>query len=377
MMYMTSFELKTIEDATNFVRGTAFYGAGGGGTPENGLKKIINDLEDGKKILFKDPDEIDDDSWTATVFYMGSAAPDTRWLKKDRERIGLTEEVIERPLLTAIEELERYTTKRIDTVVPLEVGGGNTAGSLDVAVRLGKNIVDGDYSSRAIPEITQTSPHLHHKKLAPLSCVDLYGNFAFIKETKNNFAAERLGKLFSQVAHRSAGEAGILLKGNEMKKVILPGTLSRAFEVGKEIGNANKIGSDPVKAALKSSDGFLLFEGQVEKKEWEDKDGYLWGNHFIKGIGEFRGHTFKIWFKNENHVSWLDDEPYVTSPDIIEIIRSETGEPITNASLIKGTRVAVIGVKANPIFRSKDGINVLGPKHFGFNFNYKPIESIV
>ncbi|MEM3907340.1 MAG: DUF917 family protein, partial [Nitrososphaerota archaeon] len=136
-------------------------------------------------------------------------------------------------------------------------------------------------------------------------------------------------------------------------------------------------GSDPVRAAVESSNGFLLFEGLVERKEWEDRSGYLWGNHFIKGIDKFKGHHFKIWFKNENHVSWLDDEPYVTSPDIIEIVRKDNGEPITNASLTQGTKVAVIGIRANPIFRSEDGLNVLGPKHFGFDFNYKPIESIV
>ena len=132
-----------------------------------------------------------------------------------------------------------------------------------------------------------------------------------------------------------------------------------------------------MKAAVESSNGFLLFEGLVEKKEWEYKDGYLWGNHFIKGTEKFNRHRFKIWFKNENHVYLLDDEPYVTSPDIIEIIRRENREPITNATLAQGTRVAVVGVRVNLIFRSEDGVIILGPKHFGFDFDYKPIESIV
>ena len=25
--------------------------------------------------------------------------------------------------------------------------------------------------------------------------------------------------------------------------------------------------------------------------------------------------TLRVWFKNENHVSWLDGKPYVASPD--------------------------------------------------------------
>ena len=34
--------------------------------------------------------------------------------------------------------------------------------------------------------------------------------------------------------------------------------------------------------------------------------------------GEFAGHVLKVWFRNENHVSWLDGEPWVASPDLME-----------------------------------------------------------
>ena len=55
-----------------------------------------------------------------------------------------------------------------------------------------------------------------------------------------------------------------------------------------------------------------------------------------EGKGEFKGHSFKVWFKNENHVSWLDEEPFVTSPDLVVIVDRKSGEGITNTLLEAG-----------------------------------------
>ena len=117
--------------------------------------------------------------------------------------------------------------------------------------------------------------------------------------------------------------------------------------------------------------------GKVTGKDWEDREGYYWGTHTITGTGDFSGHEFKIWFKNENHISWFDDKPYVTSPDMLIVVDAETGEPYSNAQIEVGHQVAVVGLRAVEQFRSQKGINILGPRHFGFDIDYKPIEDLV
>ena len=97
----------------------------------------------------------------------------------------------------------------------------------------------------------------------------------------------------------------------------------------------------------------------------------------IKGHGVKPGSKLKVWFKNENHITWLDGKPWITSPDIIELINEKSGEPITNTDIKTGDKVSVIGMKSEPIFRSPEGLKVLGPKHFGFDLTYKPIEDLV
>ena len=93
-----------------------------------------------------------------------------------------------------------------------------------------------------------------------------------------------------------------------------------------------------------------------------------------EGKGEFKGHTFKVWFKNENHVSWLDNEPLVTSPDLVVIVDRKSGEGVTNTLLEAGQEVAVIGIKGLEVFRSERGLGAAGPRYFGFEIDYVPID---
>jgi hypothetical protein len=171
--------------------------------------------------------------------------------------------------------------------------------------------------------------------------------------------------------------ASTLLKGSETKEIIIPGTLTKCLRIGCTIREARERGDDPVQAAIEYIDGWLIFEGEVTNKDWEDREGYMFGTTHIKGSGDYSGHTFDVWFKNENHVSYLDGTPYVCSPDLITILDQETGEGITNTIINSGMRVAVVGMKGLEIFRSDWGLASAGPSYFGFNIKYAPIENLM
>ena len=369
--------LKTIQDVEDFVRGATFLGTGGGGDPKKGLKFLTETLKEFGEIKWVDPTEISDDLWAVTPYYMGSIAPLTEETKQKMQKLGLAKKVIERVLPEAVKELEAYTGKKIGAVVPVELGGLNTPGPIDAALRLGIPVIDGDYAGRAIPEICQTTPPMFGMDVTPIASVDEWGNKAIIKSAVNANLAEMIGKLISIAGFGLVGQAAYLMTGKDMKRVIVAGTLTKSLELGRTIREAREKGKDPVKAATEYLDGRILFKGKVVKKEWWDAEGYMWGITHIEGIDEFKGHKFKIWFKNENHVSWLDEEPYVTSPDIIEVVELKTAEPITNTDLNEGTTVAVIGAKCDEKLRTPEGLAVLGPKHFGFDIEYVPIEKRV
>jgi hypothetical protein len=100
----------------------------------------------------------------------------------------------------------------------------------------------------------------------------------------------------------------------------------------------------------------------------------MFGTTTIEGEGSDNGHTLKIWFKNENHIAWLDEKPFVTSPDLLSVIDSRSGEPYTNTILEEGMEVAVIAGRSDETYRSPKGLALLGPRYFGFDLNYVPVE---
>ena len=100
----------------------------------------------------------------------------------------------------------------------------------------------------------------------------------------------------------------------------------------------------------------------------------MYGTTTIRGEGPNRGRTMKIWFQNENHITHIDDRPFVTSPDLITVMDSKTGEPYTNTMVEKGMNIAVLGAKGAERYRTAPGLAILGPRHFGYQMDYVPIE---
>ncbi|NLS44278.1 MAG: DUF917 domain-containing protein [Firmicutes bacterium] len=369
--------ITTLQEVEDLVRGVTFFGTGGGGDPDKGLQFLKETLDDVGKIELVDVDEISDNATVCTCFYMGSIAPHTPEVKARMKTMGLVEKEVERVLPEAVKALERFLGKEIDAIVPVELGGINTPAPIDAAARLGKKVVDGDYAGRAIPEIVQITPSMAGKQLVPMSSVDEWGNVAFVEKVRNHQCAEAMGKAISTVAFGLVGQTAFVMSGKELKELLIRGTVSESIAVGKTLREAKEQGKDPATEVAKALNGWVLFKGKVSNKEWEDKQGYYWGTHTFEGAGKFKGQEFKMWFKNENHISWLDGKPYVTSPDIMQVIHSETGEPITNPALSVGEEVAIIGVKKREAFSTEQGIAIVGPAHYGFDIEHKPIEDVV
>jgi len=369
--------LKNRQEIEDFVRGCTFYGTGGGGLPENGIDSLVSELEKGKEIGWIDINDISDDDLTVCPFLMGSIAPHTEEAIKEMASLGLDTVKNKQKdcLAIAIKELSNYTGKKVDALIPIELGGANTPGCIAAGLITGIPTIDGDYTGRAIPEISQTTPYLYDKPLLPITTVDAWGNICIIKHSTSYPVAERIGKLLSAASYGLTGDAGFFLTGKEVKEVIIPGTLTECYNIGKLIRETRETGKDPITEITKSLGGWVISRGKVVKKEWEDRVGYYWGTHTISGEGEFKGDTTKIWFKNENHICWKNDEVLVTSPDIITVVDVVTGEPLANPKISEDDNVAVIGLKARPVFRSEKGIGILGPKAFGFDYDYVPIEN--
>jgi DUF917 family protein len=71
-----------------------------------------------------------------------------------------------------------------------------------------------------------------------------------------------------------------------------------------------------------------------------------------------------------------DRKPVAITPDLIVLIDAENARPITAETIQYGTRVVVLGMKANQQWRTDKGIELAGPKKFGYDEKYIPIEEL-
>lgn len=376
---MPSGKLETIEDCQDFIQGCLFMGTGGGGPAELGIHILTQALDEGLSISWVDVDDIPADTLSATVFDMGSIAPISAATKAEIDSNNLVEvnELGDKTMAIAVKELSDFVGCEIGCIVPVELGASNTPAPLVTAARLGISTVDGDYSGRAVPEELQGTPYLFGKDSWPFSSVDCWGSISVTKYAPNGFMVERIGKQLSIAGYYGVSIASTILPAHEMKEILVPGTLSRCLALGRALRQAREAGQDPVDAALAETGGWRLFEGVVSKKEWEDRDGYMFGKIYLEGRGDFSGHSLVVWFKNENHVTWLDGKPWVCSPDLVTLAYKDSCEGTTNDLIDQGDEIVAVGIKGLESFRSEFGLACAGPRYFGFDIDYVPIEKLM
>lgn len=358
-----------IED---FVRGCCFYATGGGGDPLFGQKMLREALDAGKQIRIVDANELAEDIWTVCPYLMGPApGAESNEIKQAKKTYGLTEEVISNMPTAAVQLLLEQDPINLGAVVPFELGAAATASAVATAAWLDVPTIDGDYAGRALPEIAQILPAILDFNLLPIASCDRFGNQIIIKKTTSQKMTERFGKILATGSFGLVGQATLLRKLKQMKPAILFHTLSKALTVGKALREARK--NNAIQSITELTQAKILFTGRVIEHQAENQEGYYVGQVKFEGTDNFKNNYFKIWVKNENILSWLNDEPYIACPDLITMIDKSTFEPIIMGKLAKDTEVIIFGIKAFPQFQTQAALKVLGPQHFGFEFNAKPL----
>jgi len=350
----------------DLIRGCTILGTGGGGSPRRGLAMIQAELEKGQEFRLANLNEIPDEALVASPYMCGSVSPD------EGNESMFHEEGIE--CLRAFGALEDYLRQRFFAVIPTEIGGGNTAVALFVAAKQGIPIVDADPAGRSVPELQHTTFYVKNVSIAPLTVATTKGDIIILKEVANDFRAEAIVRAIAVASNNRAGVTDHPLNGQRLKESVIPGTLSKALVIGTAVREAQCSGKDPVKAAVTVGGGYILFKGEINQANWKIEDGFTVGELIVSGEEDFHNHQYRIWYKNEHIISWFDGKPDISVPDLICVLDSKTGEAITNPNCKKEREVAIVGYPAPELWRSSRGLELFGPKHFGYGIPYRPIE---
>jgi DUF917 family protein len=120
--------------------------------------------------------------------------------------------------------------------------------------------------------------------------------------------------------------------------------------------------------------GVVLFEGKVTGVERRTERGWTMGEAQIEGSGSFDRQTMTLHFQNEHLAAIRDGVVVATVPDLITALGAESGEPITAEEIRYGYRVVVIGMPCDPQWRTAAGLELAGPRRFGYDLDFRPVE---
>ncbi|MCP4386373.1 MAG: DUF917 domain-containing protein [Hyphomicrobiales bacterium] len=359
----------TLDKLHDFARGAAFLGTGGGGDPYVGRLILQQQLAGGKRVTLIDPADLGDEDLVVPVANMG--APTV-----------LIERFPNGPAaVAAVRKIEELLGRKAAAIMPIEAGGVNATLPAVVGALMDLPVVDADGMGRAFPELQMTTFSIYGVPGSPVVIKDEHGNEVVVQAVDDN-TAEWLARV---VCMRMGGKAEITLypmSGHDAKTKSVPRTISLAMDIGRVISDARSAHDDPFTALT----GFfgaadparfceVLFDGKVADLLRETTRGFAIGKLMLQHI-DGSGEPMEIVFQNEFLSARIGDHMLATAPDLICILDRETAEPITTEGLRYGQRVKVIGVSVPPVMRTPEALAVWGPRVFGVDRDYVPIEEI-
>ena len=159
--------------------------------------------------------------------------------------------------------------------------------------------------------------------------------------------------------------------GKEVRDHGILYTCNKAISLGKAVLKARQKHTNPVDAILDECQGSRIFTGKVTDVERRTTGGFLRGRTVLEGLGKNTKEKFNLDFQNEFSVGSLNGEAIVMTPDLICVVDSISGEGIGTESIRYGQRVDVLVLPAPEIFLSPRGLELVGPRAFGFDFDYR------
>lgn len=351
-----------LEEIEDIALGAALLGAGGGGDPYIGKLVAMGAVKECGPVTMLDPEEVPDDALIVPIAMMG--APTILGEKG----IGGEEYKILYDMVT------QFYGKKIYAFMPIEAGGVNSMLPIAAAARMGLPLVDADGMGRAFPELQMVTFTIGGMDASPMALTDEKGNSVIFRTITNKWT-EELARAVTMSCGGSVSVALYCMDGISLKKYAVKNIVTRSLQLGKAIRTVTDCGQGvPEEEFLKLSQGYKLFKGKITDVLREIRGAFNFGKVILEGIQEDKGRQAHVEFQNENLTATVEGKIVATTPDLICLVDTETFVPVTTDALKYGKRVLVVGLQCFPMWRTPEGLELVGPRYFGCDTDYIPIE---
>jgi uncharacterized protein len=350
------------EQLEDIALGAGILGAGGGGDPYVGKLLARQAIREHGPVTLVGIDEVPPDALVLPGAAMGAPTVLVEKLPSGLE------------VMSAFRSLERRLGSTATHTIPIEIGGFNSMIPICLAARARLPLVDADFMGRAFPEVQMCMPSVFGKAATPMTIADEKGNSTVIEAIDNRWA-ERLARSILIEMGCAAYISLYPLTGAELRGTTIANSLTSAEELGRLIRETRARHENPIAALVRRLDGIPLFEGKVTDVDRRTTGGFARATVVIDGLGPDEGTTLTLETQNEHLVARQGDDVLASVPDLIAVLDSEDAKPITTEEIRHGFRVTVIGLPCDPRWRTEAGLALVGPRYFGYEFDYVPVET--
>lgn len=338
---------------TDLLNGAAFLGSGGGGPVGLGQTLLDTILKDGKPVEVVELDELPDSAWMAVSAGAGSPKAATH---------GFNAEVA----VTAFKQLstrrQAAEGKALEYVLPGEVGAANSLLPIYVSTRLGIPIVDAAGADRAMPTLPWATYAAAGLPASPIVLAD--DNETLVYEVDGARAADvaMRGIISSGTFPDDAGVAFWAMQGASAKKAAIPGTMTKARNVGELLRTA----PDPAAAAAAQLNGEVLISGTITSISETAGGGFDLGFVTVTDAAE---NTVMIALQNESLLAWRStcNHPIVIAPDLVCWVDGE-GQAYSNADIKEGQDISVVALPAGEQMRAREILDAVSATLTGIGY---------
>lgn len=344
-------------DETNieaYALGCALLSAGGGGDPAIGLVMARRAIAASGPIPVIDCAEVDPDLLVLPCGLIGSPTV-------AQERVWHGAEIVQ--LAGAAERLAHAP---VGAVMCYEIAGVNGLLPVIWAITLGRPLLDADGMGRAFPEMQQQAMHVAGVPASPVILTDGRGNIIVV-EAADNLEAERLTRSCAATFDGVCAGALYVMTARSASAAAIRGSVSKAIRIGTVVSSCD---SGWLAALADETAGQVLIAGKITEIDRRTDASFTRGHAVVEGCGLHAGRRLRLELQNEVLVAIEDGEVRATVPDIIALLELENGRPVETERLHYGQRIGVVAIPGPDVWRSDEGLQVVGPRAFGYDVDY-------
>jgi DUF917 family protein len=339
-------------------RGCAVLGSGGGGDPGLGLAMALLAIAEQGPVDVVDVAALDAGRLVMPCGMVGapSVADERMWNGAEG---NILRDVV-----------ERVHDRPVGALMCVGIGGANGLLPVTWAARTGLPLLDADGMGRTFSRLGRQAMSLAGVPMSPVVLTDGCGNTLLLDAADDAWAEHLAEGAAARLGGVCAG-ALCCMSGERARGAVIPGSLSLAVRLGEAMGTASIAGR--LAGIREALDAVVLIQGTVVDLERQAEAGVARGSLTIRGSRRDARRQLRLELQSEFLLAIEDGVVCAAAPDLICVLALDTGEPISSERLRYGQAVAVIAAPAPPVWHGGPGLQLAGPRAFGYDVDHTPL----